>query len=213
MIGSDHWVSGQPSAPPTANGATPSDFALSAAARKSSHEAGCSIPSLSSCLGVFQISPLTLPLNMTALGLPSAPTAMSRTDSVYAPSSSHVLQRSLRSISRPCSENWRTMPGSATETSGGEPAANCCASCAWVWSNGTWLISTCTSGAFSLKPSITAWKASPSLPVQLETTVSFPDSSAGLAAEPSPSSSPPQPASAASVSASAAPVKRPIRSL
>jgi hypothetical protein len=62
MTGSVHWVSGQPSLPPTASGATPSALALSMAAVKSAQVVGTSIPSCSSCFGEYQTRALTLPL-------------------------------------------------------------------------------------------------------------------------------------------------------
>jgi hypothetical protein len=62
MTGSVHWVSGQPSLPPTARGATPSALALSMAAVNSAQVFGTPIPSFSSCCGEYQTRALTLPL-------------------------------------------------------------------------------------------------------------------------------------------------------
>ena len=98
------------------------------------------------------------------------------------------------------------MPGSATATSGGEPAANCWVSSAWVWSNGTCSTFTVTLGFFSWKASMTAWKASPSEPVQFDTTRISPDASPGGGASP-PSSPPQAPASSARDVRTAKPVR------
>src|SRR5262249_29156471 len=92
------------------------------------HVCGTDTPSLAICLGSYQIRALTLPLNSTASVCPSEPWAMSRTDGVYSPSATHLSQDESRFTSNPCWENVLTSPGKATDTSGGEPWANCCVS-------------------------------------------------------------------------------------
>jgi hypothetical protein len=100
------------------------------------------------------------------------------------------------------------MPGRATATSGGDPAANCWVSRAWVWSNGTCSTFTLTWGFFCWKASITAWKASPSEPVQFDTTRSWPDAWPEGAGVCLPLSFPHAPAARAREATMASPVRR-----